>query len=70
MIATGRDRWDKRRFAVERKCTCTSRSAECALGWHMVDSHDTRGEALTDAFTLGFDAYRVVDVQTGQQVTY
>lgn len=62
--------WDKARFAVERRCTCRSRWSECASGWHRVDGWDTEAAALNDAYSMGFDMYRVVDSQTGAHVSY
>jgi hypothetical protein len=63
--------WDKARYAVERKCTCRSRNGECNRdGWHRVDGFETQREALTDAYTMGFDMYRVVDSHTGKVITY
>lgn len=67
-------RWDKARYAIERRCTCRrgDRAAECkgGAGWHRVDGHDTEAAALADAYALGFDMYRVVDSDTGKVVTY
>ncbi len=65
--------WDKKQFAVEKKCDHKSgnRSGECATdGWHRVDGFDDQQSALTDAYTMGFDCYRVVDSHSGKVVTY
>ncbi len=61
-------RWDKARFAVERVCTCTSRSFECQFGWHRVDGYPEAQSARDEAALLharwGF-GYRAVDSTTG-----
>lgn len=65
--------WWSGAYQVERACDCPkeTRSAECATGWHMVDSHDSIEAARQDAQTcrreFGF-IYRVVDSKTGKQV--
>ena len=65
--------WWSGTFQVERACDCAkgNRSAECATGWHMVDSHDSIEAARKDAQDyrreFGF-IYRVVDSKTGKQV--
>jgi hypothetical protein len=63
-------RWDQGKYAIERKCTCKSRSFECgARGYHVVDSKNDRGEALREAFDLGRlygFRYRVTVQVTGE----
>lgn len=65
--------WWSGAFQVERACDCAkgARSAECATGWHMVDSHDSIAAAHQDAQDcrreFGF-LYRVVEAKTGKEV--
>jgi hypothetical protein len=58
-------------FQIERRCTCKSRTAECKLGWHCVDSADVLEEARAEVERLeamhGID-YRAVDSVTGKRI--
>jgi hypothetical protein len=64
--------WDRQPFGVERRCTCTSRSAECgSRGWHLVDGWSTADEARADAHAMHVKfgvAYRAIDCATLQPI--
>lgn len=59
----------KKPYVVERECTCTRRFSECARGWHEVDQHDARAEALLDVAHLSRGRgvkYRAIYRPTGE----
>ncbi len=65
--------WWSGAYQVERACDCAkgNRSAECAPGWHMVDSPDSIEAARLDAQTCRQEfgvRYRVVEAKTGKEV--
>jgi hypothetical protein len=66
-------RWDQGTFGIERECACKSRSFECgARGFHVVESSNDRGAAITEASKLGRQygfRYRVTVQATGEVIS-
>lgn len=66
-------RWDQGRFAIERACTCKSKSPECAArGFHVVHSGQDALDLLKEATDLQREVgvpYRVIDQATSLVVS-
>lgn len=63
--------WYAHRYRIDRKCSCrgAQRGNECfAVGWHCVDSHASRSDAIRDA-AIAFEqgggkiSYRILDTR-------